>query len=188
MRKTLTLIPLLCCAFAMAQPADPVWVSGSTQKVCQPNGEIDFETGKPTVSQTATNYGLGGDDLGASFEHAGKLWLLFGDTNPTPTFNGKPNGQSDLPRTPVHNDAIAFTSGTNVEQCLKLDFVRDSIGAYQNPIVLNAEGTSAITLGAYEIPIAGIDVSGRMFMIFATDKNSAFSTRSVLAVSDDDGN
>jgi len=188
MTKALTLIALWCCACAIAQPADPIWVPGSTQKVCQPNGEIDYETGKPTVSQTQTNYGLAGDDLGASFEHNGKLWLLFGDTNPTATFNGKPNSQTDLPRTPVHNDAIVFTSGTNVDQCLKLDFVRDSIGAFQNPVVLNAEGTSAITLGAYEIPMAGIDVGGRMFMIFATDKNSAFSTRSVLAVSDDDGN
>src|SRR5450631_3674728 len=175
-------------SIAAAQSADPVWVPGSSQKVCQPNGETDYETKQPTVSQTQTNYGLSGDDLGASFEHNGKLWFLFGDTIPTATFKGKPNAQSDPPRTPADNDAIAFTSGANIDQCLKLDFVRDSIGAFQNPVVLNAQGTPAITLGNFEVPIAGIDVAGRMFVIFATDKNTAFSTRSVMAVSDDDGN
>ena len=49
--------------------------SRSTQKVCQRSGEIDYQTGKPTVSQTQTNYGLAGDDLGASLEHNGKLWF-----------------------------------------------------------------------------------------------------------------
>jgi len=158
MKAALIVVAALFPMAGMAQPADPGWVPGSSQKVCQPNGEIDYQTRQPTVSQTQTNYGLVGDDLGASFEHNGKLWFLFGDTAPTGTFNGKPNGQSDPPRTPADNDAIGFTSGANVDQCLKLDFVRDSIGAYQNPVVLNAQGTPAITLGPFEVPIAGIDV------------------------------
>ncbi|MGO9262366.1 MAG: DUF4185 domain-containing protein [Bryobacteraceae bacterium] len=177
----------------IAQSTDPVWVNGSTQKVCQPNGEDDYQTGQPTVSQTQTNYGLVGDDLGASFEHDGKLWFMFGDTNPTATFDGKPNAQTDPPRTPPDNDAIGFTSGTNIAPCLKLDFVRDSIGAYQSPVVLNAQGQPAVTLGDFEVPLAGIDEAGRMFVMFATDNNMpagggpGFSTRSVMAVSDDDG-
>jgi uncharacterized protein (TIGR03437 family) len=185
---TTVLVMLLLPITALAQSADPVWVPGSSQKVCQPNGETDYETRQPTVSRTQTNYGLSGDDLGASFEHNGKLWLLFGDTLPTATFNGKPNAQTDSPRTPSDNDAIAFTSGADVNQCLKLDFVRDSLGAFQNPVVLNAQGKPAFTLGDFEVPLAGIDVAGRMFVMFATDKNSTFSTRSVMAVSDDDGN
>src|ERR1035437_8762004 len=187
MRAALILLAVLFPMSGTAQSADPVWVPGSSQKVCQPNGETDYQTNQPTVSQTQTNYGLSGDDLGASFEHKGKLWFLFGDTTPTAAFKGKPNAQTDPPRTPDDNDAIAFTSGVDIGQCLKLDFVRDSIGAYQNPVVLNAQGTPAITLGNFEVPIAGIDVAGRMFLIFATDKNTVFSTRSVLAVSDDDG-
>jgi hypothetical protein len=35
--------------------------------------------------------------------------------------------------------------------------------------------------------MSGVDVGGRMFVIFVTGKNSVFSTRSVVAVSDDDG-
>ncbi|HYW47382.1 MAG TPA: DUF4185 domain-containing protein [Bryobacteraceae bacterium] len=196
MKLVLVFVAVLFPVIALAQATDPVWVPGSSQKVCQLIGELDHETGQPTASQTATNYGLAGNDLGSSFEHDGKLWFLFGDTNPTATFNGKPNGQSDPPRTSADNDSIGFTSGANIGPCVKLDFVRDSIGAYQSPVVLDAQGKPAITLGDFEVPIAGIDVAGRMFVIFATDDNRAmspggdtgFSTRSVLAVSDDDGN
>jgi uncharacterized protein (TIGR03437 family) len=171
-------------------------VPGSSQKVCQLVGELDHETGQPTASQTETNYGLSGNDLGSSFEHNGKLWFLFGDSHPTAAFNGKPNLQTDPPRVAADNDAVGFTAGANIDACLKLDFVRDSIGAYQNPVVWNAQGKPAITLGVDEVPIAGIDVGGRMFVVFGTDNNVAaptvgnlgFSTRSVVGVSDDDGN
>src|ERR1017187_10196149 len=180
----------------MAQSTDPVWVPGSSQKVCQLVGELDHETGQPTVSRTETNYGLSGNDLGSSFEHSGKLWFLFGDTQPTGTLKGKPNLNADPPRTVSDNDSVGLTSGSNIDPCLKLDFVRGSIGAYQSPVVLNAQGKPAIALSNFEVPIAGIDVAGRMFVIFATDDNQqtaaagnpGFSTRSVLAVSDDDGN
>lgn len=130
MKTALVCIALWRPIGAIAQSTDPIWVNGSSQKVCQPNGETDFETMQPTVSQTQTNYGLLGDDLGSSFEHNGKLWLLFGDTWPTAKFNGKPNSQTDPPRTLEHNDAIAFTSAVNIDQCLKLDYARNSIGAY----------------------------------------------------------
>jgi hypothetical protein len=76
MKVVLVAIAVLLPMGMMAQSTDPVWVPGSSQKVCQPNGEIDYETRQPTVSQTQTNYGLSGDDLGASFMHNGKLWLL----------------------------------------------------------------------------------------------------------------
>ena len=118
---------------------------------------------------------------------------MFGDTNSTATFNGKPNAQTDPPRTAADYDAIGFTSGANIAQCLKLDFVRDSLGAYQSSVVLNAQGQPALTLGDFEVPLAGIDEAGRMFVMFATDNNMpvgggpGFSTRSVMAVSDDDG-
>src|ERR1700680_3839760 len=142
---------------AMAQTTNPILFPGSSQKVCQLIGETDREFNMPTVSQTETNYGLSGNDLGYSFEHNGKLWFLFGDSKPTATFNAKPNGQTNPPRMPLDNDSIGFTSGTNIDQCLKLDFVRDSIGAYQSPVVLNAQGKPAITLTDFEVPNAGID-------------------------------
>jgi uncharacterized protein (TIGR03437 family) len=196
MKVVLVSVAALFPIGAMGQATDPVWVPGSSQKICQLVGELDHQTGQPTVSQTETNYGLIGNDLGSSFLHNGKLWFLFGDSHPAATFNGKLNLQADPPRIPADNDAVGFTSGANIDQCLKLDFVRDSIGAYQNPVVLNAQGKPAITLGIDEVPIAGIDISGRMFVVFGTDNNVAnptignlgFATRSVLGVSDDEGN
>ncbi len=151
-------------------PAPPIrYVPGSVQKVCQLTGETDRQFHTPTVNQTATRFGLEETDLGYSFEHNGKLFFLFGDSIPSPTFNGKPNGANDPPRILDDNDAIAFTTDTSIGQCPRLDFVRNSIGAYKNPVVLNAQGQPAIKLRTNETPIAGISQGGRMYVLFATD-------------------
>ena len=63
-------------------------------------------------------------------------------------------------------------------------------------MVLNAQGTPAITLGVNEVPEAGIDVGGNIYVIFATGNNNPMpvtgnlgsSTRCVLATSTDNGN
>jgi hypothetical protein len=89
-----------------------VFVAGSTQKVCQLSGERDRQFSVPTLSQTEKRYGLVGTDRGYSFEHIGKLFLLFGDSQPSSTFNGHPNGQTNPPRTPLDNDAIAYTASS----------------------------------------------------------------------------
>ena len=55
-------------------------IRGATRKVYQLTGEHDREQGVPTLNLTETRFGLFGTDLGASFEHNGRLWFLFGDT------------------------------------------------------------------------------------------------------------
>jgi hypothetical protein len=195
---------LACAAFAADEarvPGSPpsegiAYVPGSSQKVCQPLGETDYQTRKPTVSRTATRYGLVAADLGYSFEHNGKLVFLFGDSVPTPTFNGKPNQTNDPPRTKDDNDVIGFSSDTNIEQCLKMDFYRNAIGAFKNPVVLDPQGRPAIRLATNEMPIAGISAGGKAYVLFGTDNylptpdpaNNllGYSTRTVMAVSDDD--
>ena len=173
----------------VGQPASAIrYVPGSSQKICQLVGETDQEFNQPTVNQTESRYGLVGDDLGYSFESNGKLFFLFGNSDPTATFNGKPNLGKDPPRNPDDNDAIAFSTDTSPNPCIKLNFITDSIGAYKNPVVLNAQGQPAITLRAFEIPIAGINDNGKMYVIFATDHVGAFSTRTVVGESDDDAN
>jgi Domain of unknown function (DUF4185) len=185
---------------AQATATAPVvrYVQGSSQKVCQLVGETDRELNQPTVNQTETRVGLVGNDLGYSFEHNGKLFFLFGDSKPTATFKGKPNQDKNPPRLADDNDAIAFTTDTSIGQCLKLDFITDSIGAYKNPVVLNAQGQPAITLRNFEVPIAGISDGGKMYVIFATDhtldpagsitNTTGFSTRTVVGESGDDAN
>jgi hypothetical protein len=197
------ILAVLLAITTRAQSDDGQWkdsatyVPGSTQKICQVTGETDQEFGTFTVSRTATRYGMAGADLGYSFEHNGMLFFLFGDAAPTKTFNGYPNGRSDPPRDPNYDDAIGFTSLTHLTTCPKLDFIPDSIGAYQSPVL------APVTLRTNEMPIAGISEGGRMYVIFGTDNpyaNPPYSsppplngiqnldagpTRTVVGVSDD---
>jgi hypothetical protein len=177
-------------------PNSFVYVPGSTQKVCQLTGEMDRQFHKPTVNRTASRFGMGAADLGYSFEHHGKLFFLFGDSVPTPKFHGRPNGPTDPPRIREANDAIAFTSDTSPGDCPRLEFIRNETGAYKNPVVLNSQGQRAITLATNETPVSGISHNGKMYVIFITDNPTHFakppeplgySTRSVVAVSEDDG-
>lgn len=173
------------------------YVQGSSKKVCQLTGQLDHETHQPTVNQTVKRFGLIAADLGYSFEHHGKLFFLFGDALPSPTFRGKPNRRKDPPRLLDDDDAIAFTTDTRTDQCPRLDFITNTNGAYKSPVVLNADGQPAITLRTNEMPISGISEGGRMYVIFGTDnilsnppggprKPNGGPTRSVMAVSDDD--
>src|ERR1017187_5223087 len=80
MKAALILLAAVFPMAAMAQSADPVWVPGSSQKVCQPNGETDYQTNQPTVSRQQPTNGGPGEDVGGAFEHKSKQWFLFGDT------------------------------------------------------------------------------------------------------------
>src|ERR1700678_4178942 len=53
---------------------------GSTIKLEQLLGEVDKQFKRPTLSQTFVRYVIEGTDLGNSFEHAGRVYFLFGDT------------------------------------------------------------------------------------------------------------
>ena len=174
---------------------------GSSQKLCQLTGQTDYEFNTTTTSQTATRYGLERADNGYSFLYDGRLWFLFGDTGPTPSFNGYPNMFNDTPRIGGdYNDAIGYVPDIagvpNLNDCLALDFTTDSIGAYLDPVVLNSQGQPAISLAVDEAPDSGISDGGLMYVIFKTDNyvypepgpsegNLGFSTRSVVAVSSD---
>ncbi len=179
------------------QPGAILLVPGSIQKICQVTGDTDLEFHEPTMSLTQTRYGLVRADHGYSFEHHGKLFFLFGDTHPTNKFNGLPNSQTDPPRQEFDNDAIGYVSDSSTGPCFRLDFITDSIGAYKNPVVLNALGQPAIRLRTNESPISGISDGGRMFVIFGTDNPTdtasppeplGYPARTVVAVSDDDAN
>jgi len=172
------------------------YVPGSVRKVCQLIGQTDKEFNTPTLSQTESRYGLIGSDNGYSFEHNGRTYFLFGDSDPSATFNGHPNAQADPPRITDDNDAIGFVDDTAAGPCLRLDFNTDSIGAFRNPVVLNTLGQPAITLRTNETPVSGISDGGKMYVIFGTDNflsnptggtsaPNGGATRTVVAVSTD---
>src|SRR5688500_11345116 len=91
-----------------------VYVPGSSRKIAQLTGEIDRERDELTLNRTETRYGLQGTDLGASFEHRGRIYFLFGDTNsikPANSFR------------PPSGDSIAFTTDMTPENGVRLDFI-----------------------------------------------------------------
>ncbi len=57
-----------------------IYLPGSTQKVCQVTGEFDQQRREPTINRTSSRCAFAGTDLGASFEHEGRTYFLFGDS------------------------------------------------------------------------------------------------------------
>lgn len=137
--------------------------------------------------------GLGGTDLGASFEYQGRLAFLFGDSwveqgdagNPFPGQNvANPNG--------FNQDSIAWTGADSVGRfgIPRLNFVRTSdqarfapIQAF-SPLRVTLDGT--IGHGGMEVPVEGFELNGRPYVFFVTGwweqpGPVGFYTHSVLA-------
>ncbi len=150
-------------AFAQqaAAPAAPVirFVAGSTVKMQQLLGETDKEKHQPTLSLTETLYGIRGTDLGNSFEHNGRVYFLFGDT---------------VGRLDHAFDTIATTDATDPEQGVRLDFLMTG----RDYLTIQPPGVS---MGAFEVPVAGISLGGQMYVAVSTDHSPDRSTdRSIL--------
>jgi len=158
---------------AAAEPGPPVRIEpGSTEKVCQVLGEFDRHKGQPTVNLTASRFRFWGGDLGASFEHEGKLYFLFGDTHPVPHAIWR---ERDA-------DSIAISETTDPEDCVRLEFLMDSDGGYRQ---LKIPG---IFQGAFAVPSGGLSLNGHLYVWHTSDvPGRGFSARSVLARSDNDG-
>ncbi len=155
------------------KPESHVIISARATKISQLIGDFDRERQQPTLNLTLTRYKLAGTDLGVSFRHKDKTYMLFGDTV------GLRGG-----------DAIAYTTDTTPENGIELTFIHDNI-AYL-PVKI-----PGISQGAFEVPMEGVSVGGRMYIYSTTDSIGVaemFSEgaepkmgRSVVAVSDDDG-
>lgn len=173
MKKVLLLLPLLYAACfaclvranASAQAAGgngPAlqYVAGSTLKIQQLLGEEDKERHQPTLSRTFSRFGIQGTDLGNSFEHQGRVYFLFGDTV----------GKLDRAL-----DTIATTDASDPEAGVRLDFLMAGRDEY---LTIQPHG---ISMGAFEVPVAGIDLGGQMYVVVSTNHSADRSTdRSVL--------
>jgi uncharacterized protein DUF4185 len=162
----LVIAAVLCQSSAVAaEPSELIYVPNSTKRVCQLTGDYDRAAKVPTLSQTGKRFGVEGTDLGSSFEHKGKLYFLFGDTN------GRPGAR----------DAVAWTTSKSPER-IELEFFQDRDGKWLPPTV------PGISLGAFEVPSGGISIGEGIYVVFTTDHSKARAMgRSVLAVSRDDG-
>lgn len=140
-------------------------------KVCQLIGDFDRELQQPTTNATGTRFGLVATDLGVSFEHAGKLLTVFGDS-----FGVYPGAR----------DAIAASDDRDPTDCLDLEIMHDAAGTWR-PITI-----PGIAQGGFNVPLDGTSLFGRLYLYHTTDAwfdafGSAHMGRSVLAVSHDDG-
>jgi hypothetical protein len=143
---------------------DVIVVARATKTV-QLVGEYDREHKKTTINLTQSRYKLSSTDLGVPFQHKDRTYVLFGDTN------GPPGG-----------DAIAYTTDTTPEDGIDLVFIHDENGIYK-PV-----GIPGISQGAFEVPMEGTSVGGRMYIYHTTDHSEEVTMgRSIVAVSDDDG-
>lgn len=168
------MLSLLLLAHAQTQTPPPPPTIGEVAKISQVTGETDRQRGVPTDNQTETRFGLRGIDLGASFEHKGKLVFLFGDTWPT-----GPN----TPDRPIDGDAIAFSSDKNPDDGLRLDFLTAPDGKYK------AVHIPGVSLAGFEVPNGGFSDGKYMYGFYTTDHSRVdageIMGRCVLARSED---
>src|SRR5687767_356807 len=61
-------------------PGDVQYVRASTRKISQLVGDYDRHLQRATENLTQTRYSLNSTDLGAPFTHAGRTYILFGDS------------------------------------------------------------------------------------------------------------
>jgi hypothetical protein len=135
------------------------YVPGSTIKIEQLLGEEDKQLHRPTLSQTVTRYGIEGTDLGNSFEHGGRVYFLFGDT---------------VGRLRRALDTIATTDADDPERGVRLDFLKSG----SDYLTIQPPG---ISMGAFEVPVAGISLGGQIYVAVSTNHSEDRSTdRSVL--------
>ncbi|MFN8522830.1 MAG: DUF4185 domain-containing protein [Chloroflexota bacterium] len=158
------------------------YVPGSAQKICQLTGELDRQLNAPTLNHTQTRYGLIGTDLGASFEHGGRLYFLFGDSPRAPRA-GQPSLGPRRKGAGLGNDSIGFSTDRDPSDCLSLDFLVDPAGQFLSPTVAD------ISLMDFEVPVGGFSDGTAMYVFFATDRGAdqKDTGRLVLARSPDGG-
>ncbi len=141
----------------------PVSLVGSTEKVCQLNGENDWVTNSPTAAHTFTNAGLIGGDLGYPVEHAGKLLLLFGDSWPPDHPKGSP---PDLPP----DDSVGITTRTKTPDgekgCIGMTIQTSAPKKFSHPTVI---APASIHQGFFNVPSGGLSVGGHLYAFFWTN-------------------
>jgi hypothetical protein len=158
----------------------PARITGA-RKIVQLTGEYDRQgwngVGTPpfAFNRTESNFGIRGCDLGASFEHDGRLYFLFGDT-----WRVNQNAAQ------LNFDSIAFCTDMDPTSGLHLKFLD------QPPLL------PVIKQDAFNVPLDGVSFDGAMYVFFSTDsyfideplrrpRNVPFMGRSVLGRSDDGG-
>jgi hypothetical protein len=146
---------------------DPGCIPPQSFKINQMTGSWDAQLKEKTLS-VMPDPNIRGTDLGASFEHNGNLYFLFGDTH---WHGGFPPGTADV---------MAYTPDTNPW---------NGVGLYFHKSYLDVRfpglppGFCQAVHGEYDVPQDGFSLGGHIFAFFSTDhfKDGKVMGRSVLA-------
>ncbi len=135
------------------------WIPGSSVKVEQVIGDKDWADAAkgidtPTASRTITRFDVEGLDLGSSFEQAGKLVVLFGDTI----------GARTLYRA---HDTMAWSTSTDPGAGLLLNFYTNADGS---TLLVEPPGVS---MGADDTPNAGISLADGIYIVCNTGADTS---------------
>ena len=146
-------------------PGILVAVPGTTEKICQLTGDIDWETGQPTAARTLSNYGLDAVDLGYPVENQGKLILLFGDSWPSTHPQNVSVAQSEVPP----DDSVGITMRTtppDSTHCLDIVINHNAAKKIIPPAII---GPVKVNQGYFNVPSGGVSVAGILYAFFWTD-------------------
>ena len=134
---------------------------GSSEKICQLIGNVDWETGKPTQALTFTKYGLDAGDLGYPVDLGSELVLLFGDSWPP----GHPAGS--LPEFPP-DDSVGVTDRQDPPtpvSCLQLR-INDTGSVPEHFAPATIIHRPPIKQGFFNVPSGGVAVAGDLYAFF----------------------
>lgn len=115
-------------------------------KIAQVTGEPDAQTGSRTLGMTRSTSGIHGTDLGVTFTHRGRSFLLFGDTH-----------WDDQSRVTLDSIGEVHARGDNQPP---------NVALHGSPLHIVG---GPITDREYDVPLDAFSAAGQLFVFFTSD-------------------
>jgi hypothetical protein len=155
----------------------------------------------PTANHVQTRFNLKGSDLGVPVASGGALYLFFGDTVGYKViwdFGEDPDSVAHLPLADVVQDPKALCSGLefavtpdnpSVAHGTDASIQRDFAGAWMSPppgqpigsFIAQPAGPFPNMPGTFEVPTGGLDVGGKVYLVYAGRVELAPRTRATMS-------
>ncbi len=158
-------------------PNEPFTVAATESvKLAQVTGDLDatptpWGQRAPTLSGSRATAGVRGTDLGVRVEHAGRSFLLFGDTH----WSGRPWLAT--------RDAIAEVVPEGPVAAGLLPAGLPGVRFHGSPLKLVGRAAGRVTMREYDVPLDAFSAGGRLYAFFSSNHFTGprVMGRSVLA-------
>ena len=151
-----------CLRLTDREPADVA--AESSAKVAQVSGERDSQpttggSARRTLSASESRSGVRGTDLGVRIDHAGRTFMLFGDTHWTRPWLGTRDSLAEITDASADRPLVTF---------------------HGSPTAIAGGGT---TLREYDVPVDAFSLDGELYAFFTSNhfRDGQVMGRSVLA-------